>query len=464
MAKELSLSKLTLLYTAGNLASKVLGFAMFFVYTFYISRDKVGYLDLVSTTSGWMAPIIALQIYDSVFRWLINSNDEITINNVVSNSIFILFVSLLFFTCAYLISFYFFKIEYPVLIYAFFVLQTLYPVALQFSRGLGKNMVYVLSGVIGSLAYAITTIIVLPILHLQVEGVLFANILALLIPLLFIGIKMNFLKYFDRSLINLEFTKSLLSYSLPLIPNTLSWWAISSIDRYIILFYLGVSYNGLFAVALKFPSILMMMCSIFYMAWQEKAIKSYHNENKNSYYSEVFSKYFTILFSVIAVLIAVSKPMFRYIVQSTYYEAWKFLPFMYIAVGFQSLSSFYGTGYLSSKNTKGALTTTIFGLIATILFNLLLTKRYALIGTSISLLTGYLTMFLIRVYNTKKYFVIKLPLNKMFVLFTVITIVSLCTISENLIILILNALFAIIFLLLINKEIITEYAKKLLKK
>ena len=42
--------------------------------------------------------------------------------------------------------------------------------------------------------------------------------------------------------------KEMLKYSMPLVPSTLSWWVMSVSDRYVIRFFLGASYNGIYAI------------------------------------------------------------------------------------------------------------------------------------------------------------------------------------------------------------------------
>ncbi|MEX6631878.1 polysaccharide biosynthesis C-terminal domain-containing protein, partial [Providencia rettgeri] len=82
------------------------------------------------------------------------------------------------------------------------------------------------------------------------------------------------------------------------------------------------------------------------------------------------------------------KPLLKVAVESSYYEAWKFMPILYLGVGFQALSNFFGSGYLSSKNTKGALTTTVYGAIITLVLSCLLVPVAGLFGASIATLVG----------------------------------------------------------------------------
>jgi O-antigen/teichoic acid export membrane protein len=460
MSKEPGLGKLTVLYTVGNLASKVIGFALFFVYTYYIDRGTLGYFDLILTSINWITPLVSLQLYDAVLRWTFQSRDEDTLKQIVTGSAVILLISLSLFSVIYFGVVQFFNIKYNLLIFLLIIVQSIYPVVLQLSRGLGKNRTYVFSGILFSIVYMLGTLFTLIVLKLKIEGLLIANIIAVLVVVAYLVIDLGIIKLFNLKHLSKDFNKQMIRYSLPLIPNTLSWWAISTADRFIILYFLGASYNGLFAIAIKFPTMLMMFSSIFNMAWQEKAIKTYENADRDSYYSSTFKTYFTVLFSAIAVLIAISKPIIKIGVQHSYYDSWKLIPFLFLAVGFQSLSSFYGTGYLSSKDTKGALTTTIYGAVITIGANFLLIPVIGLMGSSISMFLGYLTMYIVRVFQTKRYFDIKLPVRELYITMVLILISSLVTFSENIIVLIANVVVMGLFFLYLNKNMIMTMINK----
>lgn len=457
MADTLSLKKLTFYYTIGNLTSRVIKFALFFVYTFFLTKSDLGYFDLLTNTITLIAPILALQLYDATLRWCISNNSELALKQVASASIFIVIFNLLLFTLVYAATAYYTRLQYAALIYISVILQTIYPVILQFARGSGKNAVYAISGVLFTVVFAISTIVALILFNLKIEGLLIANILALAVTIIYLSFRLEFYRYVHIKFFSKKTAKEMILYSVPLIPNTLSWWAISTADRYIILAYLGIASNGLFAVATKFPSMLLMLHSIFNMAWQERAMRTYNTETRDEYYSSVLDKYFTFFFCTIAIAIAVTKPFFRIAIQSAYYSAWELMPFMYLAIGFQALASFYGSGYLSSRDTKGALTTTIFGVIVSIMSNFILIPWLGLLGSSISFLAGFLVMFIVRVYQTRKYFSIRFPVKKMLFIGLIILVVSLVTIADNIYILFANVFFALIAFVLFNKQNIAEH-------
>lgn len=461
MTKDFSLGKLTVFYTIGNLASKVIGFASFFVYTFFLSKEDFGFFDLVITATALVAPIINLQIYDAAFRWLINNDDEVLSKKVVTGSFVLVSVISCVFTIVYWTAGYFFHIPHAGLIYFLIILQTFYFVLPQIARGLNQNAAYVVGGVLYSIVTAVTTVIALTFFDLKIEGLLWGNILALLLTVVYLFFKLNLSAFIDLRFFDKKFTRELIAYSLPLIPASLNWWLISAANRYIILFFLGVAANGTFAAAIKLPSILLMLCSIFSLAWQEKAIQTFGSEDRDAYYTLIFEKYFTLLFSAIIVLTAISKPLLKIAVESSYYEAWKILPILYLGVGFQALSNFFGSGYLSSKNTKGALTTTVYGAVITLVLSFLLVPLSGLFGASIATLSGFLVIFVLRIYQTKKYFSVELPKDKMIRLFILIVLTSLLTIAENLLILSFNIGCSLLVFVFFNRKILFPFLHKL---
>jgi O-antigen/teichoic acid export membrane protein len=460
MATETGLAKLTLLYTAGNLASKVITFGLFFLYTFFLTKEDLGSFDLIVSTMSLLTPILSLQIYDALLRWLLSRNEK-TEPSIISNSIYLLLVSMGVILIVGIFVPLFITINHWTLICVLTILNTSYPVFQYIARGTGHNKEYVISGVLFSIIFTAMAVLTLYVFNLAIEGLLLSNVIAVGASILYLIAKINIIQYLKPSHLDMKLLREMIRFSIPLIPNTLGWWAISMANRYIIVLFLGVALNGVFAVAMKFPSILFMLTNIFYMAWQEKAIRSYHLPNRDAYYTSIFSKYLSLLFGALAILIAITKPLLKFLVAPAYQESWKFLPILYLAIGYQALSSFYGTGYLSSKDTSGAFLTTLCGAIATISMSFLLIPRFGLIGASIAILSGYIVLFITRVYQTKRYFKITIQL-RLFIFFNfIIVVVSAATISENITIQILNICLACVVTLFANKDTIRTYSQKI---
>src|SRR5699024_6034075 len=102
---------------------------------------------------------------------------------------------------------------------------------------------------------------------------------------------------------------SMLQYSIPLIPNSIAWWASNTINRYFILFLIGTSANGIFAVANRIPSLLSIVNSIFFQSWQLSAVEEYDSKDRNSFYTNVFNSYIKILFICTSGILVILKPL-----------------------------------------------------------------------------------------------------------------------------------------------------------
>lgn len=458
--KRRSLLNLTVLYTVGNFSSKVLSFILVFFTTFYLSKEDVGYYDLILITVSLLIPLVSFQIQDAILRWLLDDDEIDNQSKVFSNSLFLVFFNAIILG---IVTFFFdllFSFQYIGLIYLTIVMQSIYVLLLQFIRGLGNSKLYVGIGIAYTLLYVLFTILFIVFLNFKVLGLLYSNLIACFCLTSFLIIHQKVYKFFLIKDLNISYLKGMLNYSIPLIPNSMSWWVISSANRYIIMFYLGAAANGIFAISYKIPSILLMFINIFYLAWQEKAIIMYVDENRDHYYSNILNKYIQVLFSISILIISCNKIILEYIVAPSFFEAWKYTPLIMLGILFSAISGFYGTIYLGAKKTKHIFVGSILAGLITIVSSFILIPIIDLYGAGLSILLGYMALFIFRVVHIRKFSRIKLDKNKCFLFLITYITVSLITFSNNSILLYGNVLIALVSLLFLNYEQISACLKK----
>ena len=117
------------------------------------------------------------------------------------------------------------------------------------------------------------------------------------------------------------FTKSklreLLLYSIPLLPNALSWWIIGLSDRWIITSFLGLELTAIYAIANKIPDAFNFIYRNFNLAWQESASLAIEDDDIDLYYSSVFETLFNFSVGSILLLITASPVIFKILIDST---------------------------------------------------------------------------------------------------------------------------------------------------
>jgi len=412
------------LYTLGNFTSKFLGFFLVFVLTFFLSKEELGFYDLVLTSISLFVPIVSLQIGDAAFRWLIENSKSLTISMVFTNSIILYFILFLIFSFSATIFYCIFDWEYYWIIFLIIVMQCLYTFFRQLLRGMNKSKIFALSGVVFVFLYLFLAGISLYLFENKILSVLISYLIATTSIVIILFLKEQLWVYFQLSLYSKEISLELLKYSIPLLPNSLSWWAISSVNRYLILFFLGVSYNGIFAIAFKIPTLLLLFVGVFQLAWQEKAISNYSSQYRDQYYSKIHDYFLRFIFSISVIVIIFNKLILDLIVSENFFEAWKYTSLLLLSMIFSSLSGFYGIGYLSSKKTSGASTSTISGALVTVVLSVLLIPSFELYGASLAIVFGYLVTYIIRLYHSKKFFKIEINKAVFFKLFFLYVLVS----------------------------------------
>src|SRR4051812_6767695 len=89
MSQSRRLVESTIIYTIGNLGSKILAFLLIPLYTYYLTKAQLGYFDLVVVTVTLFVPFVTLQLSDSIYRWLLEGESDHDLHSrVITNSLF----------------------------------------------------------------------------------------------------------------------------------------------------------------------------------------------------------------------------------------------------------------------------------------------------------------------------------------------------------------------------------------
>ncbi|MGG4466538.1 oligosaccharide flippase family protein [Paenibacillus alvei] len=410
-----NLYKNTMLYSIGNLLTKVINFCMLPLYTFYLTTNEFGRFDLFNSIILVAVPIVSFQLSDAVFRHLIEETELKNKKRVVTTSFSGLTVNVIFFLAVIYIGLWGYgqQISKEILLISFFAIAQLYLNYFQYLiRGLRKNAQFAFSGAINSIVLAVINIVLLVVFNMGYIGLIISNIIALMVTIVYIILSSKVYVYFDFRKVDTGLYKELIKYSIPLIPNLLCWWVINLSDRLLITKYLGLDQNGIYAIAYRFSTLLYFVTSVFNQAWQESAILSFNNKERNSYYTQVFNKYLTFLFTTMIIVFPMILLAFNYLFSEDYQNAIPVIPLLLYAVVFSTFSSFYGTGFQSSKNTMGALLSSVLAAVINFLLNILLIPKIGLVGSGLSTLISFAVMWIMRIFQTKKYFSIKINIYK----------------------------------------------------
>ncbi|MDT2740344.1 oligosaccharide flippase family protein [Enterococcus canintestini] len=402
MNKYKKLASNSVLFAIGNFGSKLITFVMLPLYTNKLSTSDFGLTDLVLTTVSLLLPIFSMSIGDSILRFGLEKNESK--KGIFSNGLAVVIagsiLTIVFFPFFYLVNE---KIAfYLVLLLIVQLFQTLFS---QFAKANDQINIFALNGMLLSFVTAFWNFIFLVPLNMGIDGYLLSIIIANVISNVWLAIKVDSFRQFDKSLISKKKIKQMLYYSFPLIPNSVALWATNAISRYFILFFLGAAANGLFAVAYKIPSMIGVLNTIFFQAWQLTVIEEYDSSNNSSFYTNVFGFYSRFLFLGVSGILVILKPVMNILVSRAFYESWEYIPFLLLTVVYSSFSTFFGNYYAASKETVKVLTTTAIGAVMNIFLLLLLIPIpfIGINGAGIASAISFFVIWIIRQKDTQRF-------------------------------------------------------------
>ena len=270
-------------------------------------------------------------------------------------------------------------------------------------------------------------------------------------------------KEFIKFKINKKLLCDMLIYSIPIIPTTISWWINTSSDKYFIIGFLGIAESGIYSVAHKIPSLISIISSIFNNAWSISAISESDDDNKDIFYTKVFSIYFVLVIIVGMFLIIASPIISRVLFANEYYKGWIYIAPLVCAAVFQALSGFIASIFRAIKKTQILFISTLIGAIFNVILNYILIQILGIIGVAYATVISFLIVFIIRLNHCLNYINLKIDIKKIIISIVVMlmTMLIMCNNIKNMYI---YSTILFVFIFLLNYKYIRYNSKKILRK
>lgn len=459
MDRVKSLIKNSLIFTIGNFGSKLITFVLVPFYTYFLTANQYGTIDLITTTVLLLIPFASLGLSDSIIRFGMDKDYN---QKAIFTSSFLVVVGGSFFcSILLLIVNHFVSISYLYFLIALVFFQSLQILLSTYCRSQEKVIIFTINSIVYTLLICIFSIVFLAKYNLGINGYFFAQIISVIGSILFLFVFGKLRFYFSIMKVNKHLIKEMLFFSLPLIPSGVSWWAINSASRYLILYFVGVIGNGIFAVATKIPSLLNLVQGIFIQAWQMTAIQEQDSEDKEQFYGDIFKGYSGVFFIIVSIIIIVQRKFVFVVFSNEYYESWKVIPFLLIASMYNSFSNFLGQIYISEKKTRAVFRTTLVSAVFTVLGNFFLIPLVGLIGAGIAQMFGWFVAYIYRLYDLKK--IININFDSRNILFEqtliIFQIIVLFLFKDDNMIFWVMQLILFFFIILLNRIFLTKIGK-----
>lgn len=466
MNREKSLFKNTIIITIGKICTQLITFLLLPLYTGILTTAEYGTVDLLNTLVSLCLPIITLQIEQAVFRELLEvRNKEQEIKDIISSAIFTVIVQSIIFLILFVIVAPAFKNVYKYFLATNVIAYIFSSLFLQITRGLGNSKKYAFASFISALGTILFNILFIVGIKLGAKGMLLGTMLGQMITVIYLFISLRLYKYISIKNNKKKITKKLLKYSIPLIPNAISWWVFNASDRLIVTAILGVEKNGILAASLKFSTVYITLYNVFNISWTESISTAIDDEDLSVYFNKTFNVIIKLFIAMAIGIIAVMPIVYPIMINKKFDSGYVLVPVSILGSFFNVVVGLISVIYIGKKNTKAIANTSVISAIINIIVHLSLIKFLGLYAAVISTLTSFIIMSVYRIVDiNKKYF--KIIIDNKVVLETLIitSLILILYYVNNKYLNIVSIFIAIIYGYFLNKNSINVIANMLKRK
>ncbi len=403
--REENLVKNTIIFAIGTFGSKLIQFILVPFYTRVLNSSEFGTVDLLQSVVQLLIPIVALSIYESVFRYAMEKDYDKTA--VLTTGVVICVAGIAVMCALGPIAAMYTSPTYVWLVIANSAVNALWTIYSQYTRAIGRSTLFAVDNILMTFLVLVLNVVFLAVFKWGINGYMLGYTLANAIATLFLIVCLKGQCKLDFKKVNKKLTKEMLVFAFPLILNGICWWLSGFANRVIIVSILGTTENGIFAAANKIPSLIYVVMSIFMQAWQMSANEEFKNKDIAQFYTNIHEQLNTCLIVFSSLLILFCKPINDVFLGEDFSEAWVYMPPLILSMIYFSLSSFLISIYSANKETKMAFVTNIVSVIINIALNFVLIPIMGIMGASIATLISYFVLWIVRVFDTSKIVKIK---------------------------------------------------------
>lgn len=430
MNKYKNLLSNTVIFGVSTFGSKILVLLLQRIYTSILSPNQFSVIDMITSTCNLILPIMYLSIAESVIRF--GMDNSYKKSDVLSVGILTVLIG---YICIWIIYPLLSKIEsvkgYTYLIYIYILTSALRTVITQFVRASGFIRMFAIDGIVTTIFTIGLNLLFLLKFDMGIVGYIMGIVLADGISAIGLFLILRLYRFFKVRNIDHHTIVDMLRYSLPLIPTAISWWIINLSDKYFVQAICGDYINGLYGKSYLVPTIITLVSAVFTRAWEISAFTEYRSEKGERFFSNVFRSYYSLIFIGASTLILLIKPVIVLILDTSYFQAWKYVPFLVLAASFSCLVTFLGSIYNAAKKNIMISVTTFIGAGFNIGLNAILISKIGAQGAAFSTFVSFLIVFIIRAIDVRKYIKIKMQPIRMIMSLILLVIQALIALREN---------------------------------
>lgn len=395
-------------FSVGPIVGAIISFVTIPVITYFISPDEYGRSSMFVLAQGTLSMLMYLGMDQAYIReYNLYEKEK---NKLISNAIIIPAIVVILLSTCIVINYKFVSIvlfDNPNETLAVLALAVMLPfmVIENFSllriRMEEKGLQYSVFTIMLKVFNLLFTVVLFLFYEKSFRSVVLATAIAeivngiLLLILSIKSVRVSF-KMIDKKLI-----KNMLKYGLPLVPASLLFWALTSMDKIMLRVMCDYTELGLYSAAFKIVNALAIVQTCFTLFWTPVALRWYENGIKKIYF-ETTTKVVATVMVALCMIILLFKTFVAFILGNEFSKAIYIFPFLLLQPIMYTISEATAVGITFTRKTWCNIITAALASITNIVLNYMLIPLLGGEGAAIATGMSYIVFFWTRTLISRR--------------------------------------------------------------
>ena len=399
-------------YSIPSFFSKGISIFLIPLYTRFLSPEDYGVFDLFIVFMNIINLTIAFEISQGVARYYIIENSNNEKRMYASTAFWFSFFSYLIFALVCLIfssefSFYILGSKNNIFIFQVGVVYIFINGLLQLVQNQFRwqmlSLKYMINSILHVVLTSLTSIVLIYYMNFGIDGLFIGLLVGSLVPLIigYYQLRTTFLPTFK-----LEKLITLLKFTTPLVPASISVWIISYVDRILIQYFHGPYDVGIYGIGHRISSVILIVMVGFQTALTPLIYKHYEDKNTPSQIALLFKSFLFFIAVCCLILIVFLPNLLKFFISPQFFESEKVIVLLIPSLIFSQLYIFF-PGLSIMAKTKYILYINLVGGLINLLLNLFLVQYFSYIGASVASLISQIFVFTAFIFFSQKFYFVK---------------------------------------------------------
>ncbi len=178
--------------------------------------------------------------------------------------------------------------------------------------------------------------------------------------------------------------KTMLIYSLPLVPGTLAFYLMQYVDRYAINQISGLKEVGLYGVGARLASLVNLFLMGFQGAWSPVVMKSFRETDAVERFRVVLNYYLFVVFTLLVGLSLFGREILLLLTTKAFSEGFVVVPLLVLAAILASVGGYFTFGIQIAQKSNYRMLLNFAALALNVVLNYILIPWLGIIGAALA--------------------------------------------------------------------------------